>query len=58
MALSDMFCLLGCPDNRYFRRSKLLYTDYYWKTTHRMTTRFIMQCERGHGPANCLLVGC
>lgn len=31
---------------RYFRRSKLLYTDYYWKTTHRVTTRFIMRCEK------------
>ncbi|CBJ30792.1 conserved unknown protein [Ectocarpus siliculosus] len=30
---------------RYFRRSKLLYTDYYWKTTHRVTTRFIMRSD-------------
>ncbi|CAM9230821.1 unnamed protein product, partial [Sphacelaria rigidula] len=30
---------------RYFRRSHMLYTDYYWKTTHRVTTRFIMRCE-------------
>ncbi|CAM9774047.1 unnamed protein product [Ascophyllum nodosum] len=33
---------------RYFRRGKLLYTDYYWKTTRRVTTRFIMSsgCSR------------
>eukprot|EP00903_Cladosiphon_okamuranus_P015732 g14520.t1 len=30
---------------RYFRRSKLLYTDYYWKTTHRVTTRLIMRSD-------------
>lgn len=31
--------------DRYFRRSDMLYTDYYWKTTHRVTTRFIMRCK-------------
>eukprot|EP00904_Undaria_pinnatifida_P002364 jgi/Undpi1/12128/HiC_scaffold_5.g01804.m1 len=36
----------GGREGGYFRRSKLLYTDYYWKTTHRMTTRFIMQSDR------------
>lgn len=30
---------------RYFRRSDMLYTDYYWKTTHRVTTRFIMRSD-------------
>ncbi|CAN0148636.1 unnamed protein product, partial [Discosporangium mesarthrocarpum] len=30
---------------RYSRRIRLLYNDYYWKTTHRVTTRLIMKSD-------------